>query len=619
MRNKIIFEDIYIEGFGSIIKPLIYKLDSPGINIILGKNGSGKTTILSALCWAAYNQTLKTKNRIEPWKSRIPKDFKGTMVVLSFKEDSNKYQVINCKGYKNEIFGAKGADRMLLIENGKHREDLRDKNDVKKEVVKILGKSFDLFKNSIVFGQKLKRIISEDGPKKKEIFEEAFEVGYINRAKKFGEEDLLILSQEHTELDFNINHYQSSIQAEKNLIKYLKANLKSNRIHRQDFIKRIKEQKVQLGFDKFAKEKIIPLEKELQKINDERVKITNKINPLLLKEKEHFKLDMGLVTLQTDYNQMRFERRDLFTSKLLLKCPACGQDFKDKEAKQEHRKKELKNLHDKIKIKSKNLMMQREKMEAYKNSLIKLEHYKMLLKDLDGRIREINNQIISLKSSPEKIKKLKQSINEDRKALKKIDIAILKSKLTKSQDKITRYQLRMDPKILELDKLNKRIENYKWAINEPLSNSGIKAYIFNQMLGLVNKRLLYYSEYTDFVIKFGIDLESARKDFKTTIFEGTEEIDYSELSGGQQQLVDVALAFSIHDVISEDNDCNIFMMDEVFESLDEDNVELITELIKSKAANKSIHIITHLKDFVVANSNCIRVKLDKHKRTIIAA
>ena len=52
------FKTLEIEGFKSIGK-LTYKLDTPGVSIISGANGVGKTTIIDALIWAIKGKTIK--------------------------------------------------------------------------------------------------------------------------------------------------------------------------------------------------------------------------------------------------------------------------------------------------------------------------------------------------------------------------------------------------------------------------------------------------------------------------------------------------------------------------------------------------------------------------------
>ena len=44
----------------------------------------------------------------------------------------------------------------------------------------------------------------------------------------------------------------------------------------------------------------------------------------------------------------------------------------------------------------------------------------------------------------------------------------------------------------KLKKANKQLEDVEWLIEDPLSNKGIKAYLFNSSLDLLNKTLENY-------------------------------------------------------------------------------------------------------------------------------
>jgi len=144
-------------------------------------------------------------------------------------------------------------------------------------------------------------------------------------------------------------------------------------------------------------------------------------------------------------------------------------------------------------------------------------------------------------------------------------------------------------------------------MNDPLSNAGLKAFIFNQMLDKINDRLDYYSRFIGFQVLFDINMESANKDLKTFVFIDDNLVPYEDLSGGQQQSVDVATAFAIHDVVNEGRKCNVLAMDEIFESLDKNNIEIVSELIQDKVANKSLYLITHRSEFAPTNANIIKV------------
>jgi len=53
------FMQLTIEGFGCYAIPKTFHFKEKGLRIIRGINGSGKTTIPSALCWGLFGKPLK--------------------------------------------------------------------------------------------------------------------------------------------------------------------------------------------------------------------------------------------------------------------------------------------------------------------------------------------------------------------------------------------------------------------------------------------------------------------------------------------------------------------------------------------------------------------------------
>ena len=91
-----------------------------------------------------------------------------------------------------------------------------------------------------------------------------------------------------------------------------------------------------------------------------------------------------------------------------------------------------------------------------------------------------------------------------------------------------------------------------------------------------------------FRIEFNIDLGTARKEFFTLIERDGQIIDYDELSGGEKQLVNVAMAFAMNESLTMSKGINLAFLDEVFESLSSDNVEVVTSLIRHTFADNPI-------------------------------
>lgn len=97
-------------------------------------------------------------------------------------------------------------------------------------------------------------------------------------------------------------------------------------------------------------------------------------------------------------------------------------------------------------------------------------------------------------------------------------------------------------------------------------------------------------------------MESSNKTLNAIVIKGEDIVMYNDLSGGQTQLVDLAIAFSIHDIVSNKVECNVLLMDEVFENLDKENIQIVNELISLKTKDKAVHLMTHNEQFNYQNS-----------------
>ncbi len=605
----ITFGELEIEGFCSIHKITI-NLDHQGINILKAINGSGKTTIFSAFSWVGYGQTLKKKNKVNTWEKYQPPKYKGTKVSLSFEKEGIKYQIIRCDSYKGKVLGIKGRDRLFLIQDGEERKDLRTKPETQKEITSILGYSHELFINSVVFGQKLKRIIEESGPNKKRVFEEAFEVSYINEAKKRVAEQREGIHKEESELSALLNSkLQSRSELEERLQESVKAKNKFK--SQQEAEISVIESKLRVQEKRFKDPESI--RKEIARLKAAFSILDNQADEVKELERTRFKQDMKLESQQgkaADTQKLIQKLKAKFP--LPTKCSTCGALLSHGGYKEQtdliksdiaKLKKEYFSTLDEITVSKKGLKDLDAELASLQSVKDDIDRNKQNLSRLEATLRE-------QESIAKDIKQYKQQI----KAIKARKFTI---KLKPIKKRIQILSQDIQPLALSVKKLTKKLETLNWLIKVPLSNSGIKAFIFDYMLGLVNEQLENYEKIIPFRINFSIDMDSPKRDFITTITRDGFEQTYDDLSGGEQQLANVALAFAIHDVMSLEKATNLLLMDEVFESLDESNIEVVSELIQQKAENKSVWIITHLASFNPSGSS-LYLPLKSKGRTRLA-
>lgn len=556
------FTTMNVVGFCSI-ENLHIPLNPSCTILIKAPNGKGKSTILSALVWAIYGKNLKGVSEVTTWEKVRPKDYQGVMVEVFFQKGEHIYKIIRCQKCNIVLEdGAKGKDRLILMKDNEV-VNVKGKNKLQDAINAELGLSYTLFMNSIMFGQGIKRLIQESNSDKKKIFEEVFDLEFLNIAKGIAMQDKNNLLAQANEVE-----HQSAL-----LKKELEANKEAYfdlRDREKGFKEKIKSERRELKKDREDLTK--QLIKKQQQLKDEVEK------SLKVKIKKH-----------TDYV-------DVLKSKIKYNRIVSGVSLPDfvKKLKIQLDKGHYKRAKESVDIIYKAIINSDKLQEEYEDALGRLdelrttdEKYKRLQKECDdiaSDIADIDEELEKLKQEKLKVMspKYKEKLKEIRKTLRKVD-----------ED--------YHNKELEL-------ENYNWLINDPLGNNGIKAYLFDSSLDMLNRTLDKYSQVLGFRIEFNIDLGTARKEFFTLIERDGQIIDYDELSGGEKQLVNVAMAFAMNESLTMSKGINLAFLDEVFESLSSDNVEVVTSLIRHTFADKTLFLITHLDSLPLSNTKILQVE-----------
>lgn len=556
------FTTMNVVGFCSI-ENLHIPLNPSCTILIKAPNGKGKSTILSALVWAIYGKNLKGVSEVTTWEKVRPKDYQGVMVEVFFQKGEHIYKIIRCQKCNIVLEdGAKGKDRLILMKDNEV-VNVKGKNKLQDAINAELGLSYSLFMNSIMFGQGIKRLIQESNSDKKKIFEEVFDLEFLNIAKGIAMQDKNNLLAQANEVE-----RQSAI---------LKKELEANKEAYFDLRDREK------GF----KEKIKSERRELKKDREDLTK-------QLIKKQQQLKdeVEQSLkvkIKKHTDYV-------DGLKSKIKYNRNISGVSLPDfvKKLKIQLDKGHYKRAKESVDIIYKAIINSDKLQEEYEDALGRLdelrttnEKYKRLQKECDdiaSDIADIDEELEKLKREKLKVMspKYKEKLKEIRKNLRKVDE----------------------------DYHNKELElkNYDWLLNDPLGNNGIKAYLFDSSLDMLNRTLDKYSQVLGFRIEFNIDLGTARKEFFTLIERDGQIIDYDELSGGEKQLVNVAMAFAMNESLTMSKGINLAFLDEVFESLSSDNVEVVTSLIRHTFADKTLFLITHLDSLPLSNTKILQVE-----------
>ena len=556
------FIRIIIEGFASYEGYNELDLCPNSAVVIKAPNGSGKSTIFSSLVWCLYGKTIKGVSDVNTKKKYRTKEYKGTKVTTYFQKDGDVYMVTRCQNYTGNLEdGTKGRDRLQIIKNAEV-VDIKSKPRLQEYLVQELGLSYSLFMNSIMFGQGMKKLIQETKSDKKKIFEEVFNLNYLNIAKNIAQKGKL---QIHSQVEVCRSEY-NSINREYESCRETYLELKESE---EAFDKRR---------NKDIKEKqgnIRSLEKEIRykkdglgslKLVEDEIQ-ANKLQEKALKEKLEAARNISNQPLEDVIDNIILLLEKNKVKKALQKVKTIKKAYSDIERYSDERDKVL-NILSKLRTK------EREVQRA-----------KYILDNLTSKLKEAKRELARLESNTD------QKVNSP-----------------KYKKKAKSLKIKLKEQKAILDQKEKELEDYEWLLNDPLSNKGIKAFLFDSCLGQLNDTLEKYAEVLGFRISFEVDLESTKKDFVTLIEMDGEIYDYDELSGGQQQLCNVAMAFAMNESLTASKDINIAFLDEVFESLSMDNVEIVIGLIKKTFEEKVLFLITHHESIPLSKFKTLRVE-----------
>ncbi len=562
------FGNIIIEGFCSI-PYLELNLGSKGITVIRGATGEGKTTILSALVWGAYGKNLKGKSDVNTWEKYRPKNYNGTKVEIYFGKDGKTHKITRCLKYKGEVNGAKGKDR-LIYEIDAVEVSEKNKGEIQALINADLGMSYSLFMNSILFGQGMKRLIQESSSDKKDLFEEIFELEYISKARDIAKGYYTEALREYNE----ISQKYSSSKEKKQSIQRMLDDLKKQANHvKNDLSSRVKvlEKKLSL-LAKAKKENELKetvtyknrIEQRIQEARDNQKELLNKINDAKRKTRVSLEEFIGVII-------KLLKRGDIKNS--LKRLMEVKKAFGDIERLQDKCSK----LADKI------------------------SNYRDKLEELRDQEYEANKVQRDIDLTHVEIKKL---LSEKRAGVNLGLIKKYKTQLSTISDKLQSIESEMEEK-------RAKVDNYKWVMDDPLGNRGIKAFLFESSLDILNETLESYSEVLGFSILFYVDIQGVKKDFNTQIIMDGIEVSYEELSGGQKTLVNIAMAFAMNEVMTKAKGINIAFLDEVFENLSSEYVDLVIGLIRKIYKDKTLYLISHQESLPIPNARVLTVTRER--------
>lgn len=594
-----------IEGYKSIGSLELNFDKYKSINIIRGSNGTGKSTSVDSLAYCLYGYDLKGSNKAKVITKEAYRlsSFRGTRIITTFVKNDVEYKVARHIKFKGETFGVTGKDTLLLSIDGELSSG-RTVSDVQKELDNILGMSKDVFLNTILLGQKMKRFIESSD--KKGIFEEIVNMSFVDDLRQKVGKDLDSMKSENTRIELTM----SKVQGELN-------RLQSLRDSQQMVINKFHEDK-EANISRF-RQSLSTYKSQLDKIENKLIDYRNVTLTPLVSDEEYInkryeinkKIDSTNALIQDVSNQIMENNITPFTKIKPVKesehCSVC---------KRKHLKAVLKELNDNYEEELKEYNEaktkydeSRESTEDFIDSLISSREelqlkIKELRVDLDKLKPVDNTEAIKFNNEIQtKIKVLENSKSNVEDNIKRVKSDLKMAKEHEPPEFID-YTNEIQEIQYDIEDLGKKhmelideISIAEYWYSNGLTNKGIKGFLLNSALGRLNHYANKYAAILGVIVRFSIDTSMKSQPFNTQVSLGGTLFDYEELSGGEKARVDIISAFCLHDLVSESNYVNLLILDEFFEGLDYSGMEDADTLINIKSSNHKVILITHSDKF----------------------
>lgn len=568
---NISIDSIELKGFQSIGEAKI-NLSNRGIVCIKGinnyeetarSNGSGKSSIFESIFYAIYG---RTSAGIAYPENRYLKD--GCCVKLTLYIDSVKYTIIRTSKGKSSTVKIYREDEDISGRNKTDTEDI-----IKRDIIKI---SQDIFLSTVFLSQGFSGKLSSLSPSgRKERIEaltdnsesvDEFRDKVQNIKNLYTEKYNKIIS----DISFKQGTYHQLQEENNNINKHIQEiyNIKPD-YKLEDLEDKISELK---NSNNILKSKLDKKKEILDRYLEEKVKLNSEVNNI---EKE-------ISNIYSEINNLKISDR----------CPTCGRKYDG--VNEEHIKKSIENKQNRIGELS-------SKIENIRNK----DSVEIYNKEKD--IINIKNNIESLiDDNNSKIDELIKSKEE----LLKID------DVSQYEKKLNENKIKLQDITEEIRKLNNESSKYK-ELSEvanhctTLITRQFRNYLLGNALDFMNSRLLNYSKMLFSNESDCISL--VRDSTKLDIFLG--DAPYESLSGGEKRKVDIALILSQKDLAMNVSglNCNLLILDEIFEALDDEAIMTVTEVLTSVSSEiDSMFVISH-KDTNIGYDSMITVVKDKSR------
>jgi len=534
-------------------------------NLVIGTNGSGKSTMLDALTFALFNKPFRKINKSQLINTANEKD---TLVEVEFSVNSRDYLVR--RGIKPNIFDIEVNGEAL------HRQadDRSNQKILEENILKVNYKSFTQI---VILGSStFVPFMQLTGSNRREVIEDLLDIRIFSTMNNLMREKMREKRDGLKTLSLRKDNIQDKMVMQKNFMAELDAQRKTGiqasnekiKLHsiEVDTLLENNETKT-VGVSKLIKEQetVTGAGKKLKKLNTLKGKLSNRVTTIT---KEHkFFSDNTVCPTCTQGIEEDFRLNRIADAQTKAKELQSG--YKELESaiqKEEERERQFTQLSQEISKLNNDISQNNTKISGFQRQI----------RDLESEIQTITDQLQNRNTEHEKLAEFKKNLKDT---------------------------------IDDLSDQREQLNHYDFAYSL-LKDDGVKTKIIKKYIPVINQQVNRYLQLMDFYINFHLD-EEFNETVRSPIH---EDFSYASFSEGEKMRIDLALLFTWREIARMKNsvNTNLLIMDEVFDSsLDGFGTEEFLKIIKFVIKDANIFVISHKSDLHDKFDNVI--KFDKVK------
>ena len=577
--KQVNFKRVAIQHFLSVGEEPVEVSFSKGLHVITGanrdkpdrRNAIGKSTIADSIYFAIFGDTLR-----ELKKDLIPNNITGgkTHVELDFEivtgKETNEYKVIRMLNPSKVMLFKDGVDVT--------RDSIGNTN---KFICDVTSATPSIFQNCVIMTvNNAVPFMAKSKIEKRKFIEDIFGMEVFSQM-------LTQLRVEYNEIKREHDIVQATLVEVKNQNRNYVSQKEATLSKRADKKKVYLERK-----DNNASEK----ERLTEKLGSFQDRDTSDI------ETNIEDLKSKLVTVDDKITERNVEAG---TKKAELKhqkdayvkigtdedtCPVCLRPMEDHDV--EYMEKEKESL-------KKRLLELGEEIKEVNEAVTRANNIKLKIQQT---IQAKNNELSSAKVANQEKKSIAQRITQldEWLAELEIDLKQVESTDTDFDDLIVESNKRLSEVEGKVEKFRKdlsKLDIVKYVVSE----EGVKSFIVNKLLELLNSKLLTYLRKLDSnsICMFNEYFEEEITNEKNKI------CSYHNFSGAERKSIDLACLFTFSDMrrLQGGVKYNIAIYDELFDSsFDEKGIELVTQILQERTEelDECSIVISHRKESIKA-------------------